>query len=248
MKKTTNKVFLSLALLSLVLLLRAAVCSDESFATLRHLAAGQSVSSETTTADKLTSNFASLQDYWRQQFMDNDDAYTDARLILFREAVASPCGNDLHGPFYCPLDRSVYLDLGRYGSLLDQSIQRDDTHLMFVLAHEVGHHVQALRGVEAETARRTLQQPGIAEVLAYELELQADCIAGISWRVLESETSTETLMRAYFDSDESNRDSLERVRAHLRAPCAVLTKSTHRYRGRSIAENRRWGRSCARQK
>ena len=107
--------------------------------------------------------------------------YRHAKLVLFRDATRSGCGlaKEAIGPFYCPEDEKVYLDLGFFDELKNRFGAPGEFAQAYVIAHEVGHHVQKILGIEPKV--RTLQQrnPGAQNALSVRLELQADCFAGI---------------------------------------------------------------------
>ena len=107
--------------------------------------------------------------------------YTDAKLVLFRDYVQSGCGNaeSAMGPFYCPRDERVYLDLGFFGDLQRRFGANGDFAQAYVIAHELGHHVQHLLGTEARVHQLQESRPQIANDLSVRLELQADCYAGV---------------------------------------------------------------------
>jgi hypothetical protein len=107
--------------------------------------------------------------------------YEDARLVLFRGEVSSGCGyaEAAMGPFYCPADASVYIDLGFYDELRERFGAPGDFAQAYVLAHEIGHHVQSLLGVETEVRRAQQSSVSAANRLSVRMELQADCYAGI---------------------------------------------------------------------
>jgi predicted metalloprotease len=107
--------------------------------------------------------------------------YRNARLVLFRDAVRSTCGfaQSASGPFYCPADERVYIDLGFYQELQDRFGAPGDFAQAYVLAHEIGHHVQHLLGTDAEVRRAQGARPGLENELSVRMELQADCYAGI---------------------------------------------------------------------
>jgi predicted metalloprotease len=108
--------------------------------------------------------------------------YRHATLVLFREATQSGCGlaQDATGPFYCPQDEKVYLDLGFFDELKSRfGGSNADFAQSYVVAHEVGHHVQKLLGTEERVRMAESQQPGRANALSVALELQADCYAGV---------------------------------------------------------------------
>jgi predicted metalloprotease len=107
--------------------------------------------------------------------------YQDTRAVLFRDAINSACGfaQAATGPFYCPADRKVYLDLGFFGELHERLGAPGDFAQAYVLAHELGHHVQTLTGTEGQVRERQAMNPGARNELSVRMELQADCYAGI---------------------------------------------------------------------
>jgi uncharacterized protein len=107
--------------------------------------------------------------------------YREARLVLFRDGTTSGCGaaQSAMGPFYCPADERVYVDLGFYDELARRFGAPGDFAEAYVLAHEVGHHVQHVLGTNAEVSRAQRARPGEANALSVRLELQADCYAGV---------------------------------------------------------------------
>ena len=118
------------------------------------------------------------QDTWRQLL---GGRYQDTRAVLFRDAVDSACGfaQSATGPFYCPSDRKVYLDLGFFDDLRRKLGAPGDFAQAYVLAHELGHHVQTVLGVESEVRQRQARSPAARNPLSVRLELQADCFAGV---------------------------------------------------------------------
>jgi predicted metalloprotease len=107
--------------------------------------------------------------------------YEETRLVLFRDVVQSECGvaQSASGPFYCPLDRKVYLDLNFFEQLDRQIGAPGDFAQAYVIAHEIGHHVQTLLGTSQQVRQLQQQNPGAANELSVRLELQADCYAGL---------------------------------------------------------------------
>ncbi len=125
---------------------------------------------------------ASTEQIWRQEFSARGDAYQDPRLVLYDVQTQTACGGGraVMGPFYCPLDRRIYLDLTFFRELERRFGAPGDFAGAYVIAHEVGHHVQTLLGVSDQV--RAAQQRGSrarANALSVRLELQADCLAGV---------------------------------------------------------------------
>jgi predicted metalloprotease len=107
--------------------------------------------------------------------------YQRVKLVLFRDAVDSACGTaeSATGPFYCPGDAKVYLDLGFFRELKDRFGAPGDFANAYVIAHEIGHHVQNVLGIEGKVSQLRHQEPAQANRLSVKTELQADCFAGV---------------------------------------------------------------------
>jgi hypothetical protein len=118
-------------------------------------------------ASAVSAMFDATQGSWTRIFASGAKRYVDAEMVLFRDAVDSGCGpsQPAMGSFYCPLDRRVYVDLGVYRELRRRFATAADLAMAYILAHEVAHHVQTLLSGERSTRS----------------ELQADCLAGVSW-------------------------------------------------------------------
>lgn len=121
------------------------------------------------------------QETWAQILAQDNAQYQPARLVLFRNSTQSGCGvgQSAMGPFYCPLDQKVYIDLAFYDELQRRFGASGDFAQAYVLAHEIGHHVQHLMGTDAEVRQAQQQNPAAANRLSVMLELQADCYAGV---------------------------------------------------------------------
>lgn len=121
------------------------------------------------------------QNTWRQILLARRVQYQDAKLVLFRDAVDSACGfaQAATGPFYCPVDQKVYIDLGFYQELKNRFGASGDFAQAYVLTHEIGHHVQNLLGIDRKVHQLQGSNPGAANELSVRLELQADCLAGV---------------------------------------------------------------------
>ncbi|HKY70968.1 MAG TPA: neutral zinc metallopeptidase [Nitrospira sp.] len=125
---------------------------------------------------------ADTEETWQQLLPKAGRPYENPRLVLFTGAVHSACGgtSSAVGPFYCPQDRKLYLDLSFFNEMSRRLGAPGDFAQAYVIAHEVGHHVQNLLGV-AEKVQRLQRQAGEAEgnALSVRMELQADCLAGV---------------------------------------------------------------------
>ncbi|SDK35762.1 KPN_02809 family neutral zinc metallopeptidase [Pseudomonas indica] len=151
---------------------------------------GATVSSQTTRpvgddpqVDFVRAILGDTEDTWGQLFATNGGQYQQPRLVLFDGGVQSACGfaSSAVGPFYCPGDRQVYLDLGFFRELEQRFAAAGDFAQAYVIAHEVGHHVQTLLGVSAKVnaARQRGENIEGANGLLVRQELQADCLAGV---------------------------------------------------------------------
>jgi len=121
------------------------------------------------------------QSTWSQILPSQGAQYRHAKLVLFRDSIDSACGlaQSATGPFYCPEDEKVYIDLGFYDELKQRFGAPGDFAEAYVLAHEIGHHVQKLLGIEGKVRAAQQQNPQAANQLSVRLELQADCFAGV---------------------------------------------------------------------
>jgi predicted metalloprotease len=125
--------------------------------------------------------FSNSLDTWEKLFGQEGQQFERAKLVLYRGAVRTGCGDgsSAAGPFYCPADERVYLDLSFYGDMERELGASGDFAWAYVIAHEVGHHVQQELGTSDEVARLRRDQPDQANALSVRLELQADCYAGV---------------------------------------------------------------------
>lgn len=117
---------------------------------------------------------------WAKLLPQRGARYHDAGLVLFRDATDTGCGTGqtAMGPFYCPLDETVHIDLAFYEELRTKFAASGDFAQAYVIAHELGHHVQHLLGTDTQM-RRVVQQGANANAMSVKLELQADCYAGV---------------------------------------------------------------------
>ena len=148
---------------------------------------GPQVQRPQTTSEDDLKRFVSVvlgttEDVWQETLARYGRRYSDPTLVLFSGGVRSACGTGLAqmGPFYCPNDEKVYIDLDFYRELKDRFRAPGDMAQAYVIAHEIGHHVQKLLGIadQVEALRGRMSQ-GQANALQVRMELQADCFAGI---------------------------------------------------------------------
>jgi uncharacterized protein len=125
--------------------------------------------------------FTHSLDTWEELFAAEGTAFERAKLVLYRDAVSTGCGNasSAVGPFYCPADERVYLDLSFYGDMERELGAPGDFAWAYVIAHEVGHHVQQEIGTSDEVTRMRRESPDESNELSVRLELQADCYSGV---------------------------------------------------------------------
>jgi uncharacterized protein len=125
--------------------------------------------------------FTDAQKMWEQTFRRAGQPYEHARLVLYRDGVRTACGaaSSAVGPFYCPGDQIVYLDLSFYGDMQSRLRAGGDFAWAYVIAHELGHHVQQQLGTSEEVRGLQRDQPEEGNELSVRLELQADCYAGV---------------------------------------------------------------------
>jgi predicted metalloprotease len=133
-------------------------------------------------ADFVAVVLGDTEDTWSEIFASGGERYAPPKLVLFSGMVRSACGmaQSAMGPFYCPMDQKVYIDLDFYRDLRERFRAPGDFAQAYVIAHEVGHHIQTLLGTsqQVQAAReRSSEEQGNA--LSVRLELQADCYAGV---------------------------------------------------------------------
>jgi predicted metalloprotease len=122
-----------------------------------------------------------LQTFWADDFQTAGRRFATTKLVLFRNGVQTGCGaaSSQTGPFYCPADRQIYVDLGFFRELADRFQAPGDFAQAYVLAHEYGHHIQTLTGVTEQVDSASRENPDQRNALSVRVELQADCLAGV---------------------------------------------------------------------
>lgn len=156
---------------------------------------------------------AQTEDVWKEIFREQGRTYKDPTMVLFSGATRSACGgaSSEMGPFYCPLDQKVYLDLTFFQEMKDRFRAPGDFANAYVIAHEVGHHVQNITGIlpKVQEAQRRAGSKAEANALSVRVELMADCLAGVwayhandRFRILEPGDVQEALNAASAIGDD----------------------------------------------
>jgi predicted metalloprotease len=132
---------------------------------------------------------ADVEEAWTDIFAASGKEFTPSQLVLFSGQTSTGCGpaSSATGPFYCPADQRMYLDLGFFRELQQRFGAPGDFAQGYVIAHEYGHHIQNMLGINSEVQRQSQQDPGRANDLSVRLELQADCLAGVWGHTLRAQ-------------------------------------------------------------
>jgi hypothetical protein len=144
-------------------------------------APGGTLVPQSDTDEQLSYVVANIQDYWERTFAASGRDYPETKLVLFAEGTSSPCGpaSAATGPFYCPADQKIYLDLGFFDELKSRfGAQGGDFAMAYVVGHEFGHHIQTVLGISEQVQQLSQQNPSQRNLLSVKQELQADCFAG----------------------------------------------------------------------
>lgn len=178
---------------------------------------GQQSASQGAPKDQLgrfaAAVLAQTEDVWTEIFRADGKAYQDPKLVLFSGATRSACGGaqSAMGPFYCPLDQKVYLDLSFFQEMKSRFNAPGDFAAAYVIAHEVGHHVENLVGIlpKVQQAQARAGSRAEANALSVRVELMADCLAGVwayhanaRYRILEEGDVEEALNAASAIGDD----------------------------------------------
>lgn len=163
---------------SIILNLGGQIATDQTTTTTDYKPSAE----ENRLAEFVAVVLADTEDTWKTQFQQKGTGYVEPKLVLFSGAIQSACGfaQAAMGPFYCPGDQKVYIDLSFYQDLKNKMNAPGDFAQAYVIAHEVGHHVQNLLGISGrmQAARGSLSEKDYNQ-LSVRLELQADCLAGV---------------------------------------------------------------------
>ena len=143
---------------------------------------GGTLDPQSDTDQQLAYIVDSIQTYWASTFSASGRDYPETKLVLFEGGTQSACGpaSAATGPFYCPADQKVYLDLGFFDELKSRfGAKGGDFAMAYVVAHEFGHHVQTALGISDQVQQMAQQDPSRRNDLSVRQELQADCLAGV---------------------------------------------------------------------
>ena len=144
--------------------------------------------------------FNETDEVWTREFRERGSAYEAPRLVFFSGSTQTGCGpaTAQTGPFYCPPDQRVYFDLDFLRQLQSQFGARSQYAQAYITAHEVGHHIQTITGIEEKVRRQQQANPRQANALSVRMELQADCIAGV-WGRLANDRGNVVITKREYD-------------------------------------------------
>lgn len=144
--------------------------------------------------------FNEVNEVWTEEFERRGETFRPPRLVYFQQGVQTGCGaaSSQVGPFYCPPDQRVFIDLGFLEQLQAEFGAEGRYAQAYIVAHEVGHHLQTLTGTERAVRQAQQRNPGEANELSVRLELQADCYAGV-WSTLANQRGNVSITEAELD-------------------------------------------------
>jgi uncharacterized protein len=156
--------------------------------------------------------FERTQQVWEKTLTEQGKSYQHAKLVLYRGGVQTGCGSATSavGPFYCPADQRVYLDLSFYGDMQNQLHASGDFAWAYVIAHEMGHHVQQQLGTSDQVSQAQRDNPDQRNELSVRLELQADCYAGVWAKTVYKELEPGDVEEAMTASRAVGDDRLQK--------------------------------------
>jgi uncharacterized protein len=205
-----------------------------------------SPSSAAVERDYLTAVADDVQRVWRRVFSASHLTYRTARVVLFSSKVKSDCGeHEDSGPFYCPADRSVYLDIRFFTDLLNKAGVRSAAQA-YIVGHEFGHHVQQLLGIAGAVADANETDPSGKNARSVKLELQADCLAGV-WghsAYPRSELTVADLNQALKAAEVIGDDYLQRAAGNV-VDSALWTHGSSQQRQHWVRTGYETGRPSA---
>jgi predicted metalloprotease len=173
---------------------------------------GGTLQPQSDTDQQLAYIVESIELFWEEEFQAAGKDYPETRLVLFEEGTQSACGpaSSATGPFYCPADQKVYLDLGFFDDLVSRfGAQGGDFALAYVVAHEYGHHIQTVLGISQKVQELAQQDPSQQNDLSVRQELQADCLAGVWARSAASDLEPGDIEEAISAAEAVGDDRIQ---------------------------------------
>ena len=173
---------------------------------------GGTLQPQNDTDQQLAYIVESIELFWEEEFQAAGKDYPETRLVLFEEGTQSACGpaSSATGPFYCPADQKVYLDLGFFDDLVSRFGARGgDFALAYVVAHEYGHHIQTVLGISQKVQELAQQDPSRQNDLSVRQELQADCLAGVWARSAASDLEPGDIEEAISAAEAVGDDRIQ---------------------------------------
>ena len=143
---------------------------------------GGTLNPQSDTDQQIAYIVESIELFWEDEFRASGKDYPETKLVLFERSTQSACGpaSSATGPFYCPADQKVYLDIGFFDELESRfGASGGDFAMAYVISHEYGHHIQTVLGISQRVQELAQQDPNQANDLSVRQELQADCLAGV---------------------------------------------------------------------
>ncbi|MEO6123967.1 MAG: neutral zinc metallopeptidase [Ilumatobacteraceae bacterium] len=174
-------ILIALAVLFLPKLLNGSGANNQAVDTGTNSGAESTNACDTETAQIVCGATEDVQAFWKREFASRGETYTDTQTVFFSGGTDTGCGaaSSSTGPFFCPADNLVYIDLDFLVQLQNQFNAQGDLASQYIVAHEYGHYVQDLLGINAKMSEAQQQQPDRANEFSVALELQADCLAGV---------------------------------------------------------------------
>jgi hypothetical protein len=175
---------------------------------------GGTLRPESETDEFIAYVVSDIQDFWAATFSAAGRDYPETKLVLFDGSTSSACGpaSSATGPFYCPADQKVYLDLGFFDELESRFGARGgDFAMAYVIAHEFGHHVQTVLGVSEAVQKEAAADPSRRNALSVRQELQADCLAGMWAHSAQSDLEAGDIEEALDAASAVGDDRIQRA-------------------------------------
>ena len=175
---------------------------------------GGTLNPQSETDEQLAYIVSNIQAFWATTFSASGREYPETKLVLFDGSTQSACGpaSSATGPFYCPADQKVYLDLGFFDELKSRfGASGGDFAMAYVVAHEFGHHIQTVLGIAENVQELSAQDPGRRNDLSVRMELQADCLAGVWANSAQSDLESGDIEEALSAASAVGDDRIQEI-------------------------------------